>query len=131
MPFSRRIGPYEERSFARHAAPYCIRFTAAGVTPCTGVVQDEGLVDAGAVTRTGAGTYLVTLNQRFMRLHPGACNLANSTNGFAKVAAYVEGSAAANTFTIETWLDGGGAAADPAGGAVVDFHFRAVTSCGR
>ena len=127
MSLNKRLGPHKEMSFAKAGAPYSLRFNAAGVTPCTGVVQDEGIVTAvGGVTRTGAGTYVITLNQRFQRINCSAPTVLQTGDIYAKVTAVVEGVALANTITIETV--GAGAVADPVGGAVVELNFRVLSS---
>ena len=81
MALNKRTPPNKELSFCRNAGPYNISFTAAAVTPCVGVVQDEGLVlGASGVTRTGFGTYLITLVSRFYRIQPVGCNVQLTGN---------------------------------------------------
>ena len=99
MSLNKRLGPFKEMSFAKAADPYRVRFTAAGVTPCTGLVQDEGLVSS--VTRTGAGTYVLHLRSRFMRIICVAPNVEKSGDWDAKVLSKVEGVTTANSITVE------------------------------
>uniref|UniRef100_A0A6H1ZB49 Uncharacterized protein n=1 Tax=viral metagenome TaxID=1070528 RepID=A0A6H1ZB49_9ZZZZ len=129
MAINKRVPPNREGSFARNSAPYNVSFTAAAVTPCVGVVQDEGLVDsATGVTRTGPGTYVITFLSRFYRIVPlGPPNVQLTGNWDAKVLAVVDGAAAANSITVEV-NNIGTAVADPT--ATVNVAFRIITSPG-
>ena len=128
MALNKRTAPNKELSFCRNASPYNISFTAAAVTPCVDVEQDEGLVlGASGVTRTGAGTYVITLVSRFYRIQPVGCNVQLTGNWDAKVIAVVDGAAAANTLTVEV-NNIGTAVADPT--ATVDLSFRIINSPG-
>lgn len=123
MPLNRRVGPNEERSFARSAAPYTFRFL--GANPVSGIVQDEGLI--ASIARTAAGTYLVTFRSRFMRLMPVPPSVRLTGNWDVKVLALVEGGAAVNTMTIECNNIGTGIA-DP--NQLIDCAVRLVVSPG-
>ena len=125
MALNKRIGPFDEKSFARAAAPYRFRFLAANPVVQASILQDEGLVVT--VTRMALGTFVVALRSRFMRIMPAGQSIRLTGNFDVKVVALVEGLAAANTITYEV-NNIGTALAD--GNAIVDCAVGLISSLG-
>ena len=125
MALNKRIGPFDEKSFARAAAPYRFRFLAANPVVAASILQDEG--EVASVVRTALGTFLVTLRGRYMRIMPEGATIRLTGNFDVKVVALVEGVAAVNTITYEV-NNIGTALAD--GNAIVDCCVSLVSALG-
>ena len=123
MALNKRIPPFDEKSFAKAAGPYRVRFT--GANPPTGLVQDEG--EVSSITRTGAGVYRLNLRGRYMRIISNAPNIELTGPWMGKVLSKVEGVANANSVTIECNNLGVGIA-DP--NAVIEISFNLISTCG-
>ena len=95
--------PHPMRATARNAGMHVVSFTSNGAAaPAAAAVVDDGGVISTTIAYTNPGVYVISLTDRWKRVRAVATCEDATNSVIAKVTGHVEGSAAANTITVQT-----------------------------